>query len=52
MRNVQGLIGAWRATLKPGIWNPESQYNTESKNYPKHSLGLIRPKVSFYECLG
>ena len=26
-----------RATLKPGIRNPASQYNTESKNYPKHS---------------
>ena len=26
-----------RATLKPGIRNPESQYNTERKNYPKHS---------------
>ena len=50
----------------PKTRNPESQYNTESKHYPKHSekltlslirpkqtfLGLIRPKVSFYECLG
>ena len=31
------VISQARATLKPGIRNPESQYNTESKNYPKHS---------------
>ena len=54
------LLNFGRATLKSGIQNPKSQVillpiqrvKTILNIHKNVCLGLIRPKVTFYECLG